>query len=206
MIKTAIKLKMVEENFEAKKYIEDNEMYPIEEVMPPAIEKSEAEVGIIKELSPVKVLNQLRMELKGYYYDYDTEKWVKLREPLMNDKGIGKYLSIISSVVTDLVTFSSYAPEEINKLVQYVCEKAIPVIHINYKEFGIKDKADLQILDIQIFNLTKAAFHKAIGAGDRNVIRGTYGEQTMYRYGYPTPAPLPQQKSIFSKLNLFSRG
>jgi len=174
----------------------------IEEIAPPLINKEEAEVGIIRELSPSKVLNQLRMELKGYSWDYEEGRWVKLREPLMNEKGIGKYLSIMSSVVTDLVTFSSYSPEEINKLVEYVCEKAIPVIHINYKEYGINDKSDLQIIDIQIFNLTKAAFHKALGAGDRNVIRGTYGEQMMYRFGYPTPK---KEQSFFSRINPFSR-
>jgi len=189
------------ENYEDFHKGENPEIEDEEGIAPPFVKKEEAEVGIIRELSPVKVLNQLRMELKGYSWDYDEEKWVKLREPLMNDKGIGKYLTIISSVVTDLVTFSSYQPEEINKLVEYVCEKAIPVIHINYKEFGIKDKSDLQIIDIQIFNLTKAAFHKAMGAGDRNVIRGTYGEQMMYKYGYQQP----RDKSFFSKINPFSR-
>ncbi len=187
-----------------KGYPEDNLVDGLseEEIMPPVVKKEEAEVGIIRELSPLKVLNQLRMELKGYYWNYDEEKWVKLREPLMNDKGIGKYLSIVSSVVTDLVTFSNYRPEEINKLVEFVCEKAIPVIHINYKEYGIKEKSDLQIIDIQIFNLTKAAFHKALGAGDRNVIRGTYGEQMMYKFGYSLPQ---KEKSFLSKINPFSK-
>jgi len=174
----------------------------IEEVIPPIKDKEEgSEVGIIRELSPMKVLYTLRMNLKGYYWDYQEDKWIKLRDPLMNDEGISKYLAIISSVVTDLVTFSSYKPEEINDLVEYVCEKAIPVIHINYKEFGIKDKSDLQIIDIQLFNLTKAAFHKALGAGDRNVIRGTYGEHIMAKYGYPAP----QEKSLLSKINPFRK-
>jgi len=189
-------------NEENPEYYKNFEEVPEEEIMPPIMKKEEAEVGIIRELSPLKVLNQLRMELKGYYWDYDEEKWIKLREPLMNDKGIGKYLAIVSSVVTDLVTFSNYLPEEINKLVEYVCEKAIPVIHINYKEYGIKDKSDLQIIDIQIFNLTKAAFHKALGAGDRNVIRGTYGEQMMYRFGYPAPK---KERGFFSKINPFNK-
>jgi len=183
------------------------EIYPseydeLEEVAPPLMRSDGTEVGIIRELSPLKVLNQLRMELRGYHWDYDEKKWVKLREPLMNDKGIGKYLSIISSVVIDLVTFSNYPHDEINKLVEYVCEKAIPVIHINYKKYGIKDKSDLQILDIQIFNLTKAAFHKALGAGDRNVIGRTYGEQITYRPSYPKH----QEGGILSKLNPFSKG
>lgn len=165
-------------------------------VIPPREKREEsAEVGIIRELSPLKVINQLRMQLKGYSWDYDESKWVKTRDPLMNDKGIGKYLSIISAIVSDLVTFSSYNPNEINPLVEYVCERAIPVIYVNYREYGIQEKSDLPIIDIQIFNLTKAAFHKAMGAGDRNVVRGTFGEQMMYKYD------IPRKKGLFSKIN-----
>lgn len=137
-----------------------------------------SEIGIIKELSPKKVLEQVRMNLKGFYWDAEKKEYIKIpgMEPLMNDVGISKYLSILSSVITDLVTFSNYKHQEINKLTMYVCEKALPTIHINYKEYGIKQKSDLQIIDVQIFNLTLAAFKKAVGAGDRNVVRGTFGE------------------------------
>lgn len=169
-------------------------------IIPPSEHREEsAEVGIIRELSSLKVMNQLRMELKGYYWDYDSEKWVKIREPLMNDKGIGKYLAIIGSIVTDLVTFSNYDPKEIGMLVEYICEKAIPVIHINYKEYGIQEKSDLQIIDLQIFNLTKAALHKAMGAGDRNVVRGTYGEQNMYKNSGSFNEP--KQGGFLSRIN-----
>ena len=74
-----------------------------------------------------------------------------------------KMLDVVASVVTDLLTFSSYKAQEIQPLVLYVCDKAIPTIHVNYKEYGIQDKSDLQIIDIQIFNLTNSAFHKAVG-------------------------------------------
>jgi hypothetical protein len=141
---------------------------------PPQYFSDGSEAGIIKELSPKKVLEQIYMKLKGYEYDYEKQDYFKIAEPLMNDKGISKYISILGSVISDIVTFSNYKADEINNLTLYVCEKAIPTIHINYQEYGIKDKSDLQIIDIQIFNLTLAAFKKAMGAGDRNVVRGTF--------------------------------
>jgi hypothetical protein len=72
------------------------------------------EIGIIKEMSPRKVLEQLRMKLKGFEFDYEKNDYTKISDPLMNDKGISKYLSIMSSVITDLVTFSNYKDDEIN--------------------------------------------------------------------------------------------
>lgn len=179
-------------------------------VMPTGkLEKEDpAEIGIIRELSPKKVLEQLRMNLKGFFWDYEEKEYVRVPgfKPLMNDLGISKYLSIMSSVVTDLVTFSNYQADEINQLCLYVCDKAIPTIHINYKEYGIKEKSDLQIIDLQIFNLTLAAFKKAVGAGDRNVVRGTVSEAMINKQmGMPYPMA-NQPQSFLSKLNPFSRG
>ena len=194
-----------------KEEIEENNYYPDEEVLNTGIAPQDistdrsAEIGIIKELSPRKVLEQLRMNLKGKFYDHDKGDWVKVEgmEPLMNDKGISKYLSIMSGVVTDLVTFSHYEKDEVPALVQYVCDKAIPTIHINYQEYGIKDKSDLQILDIQIFNLTLAAFKKAVGAGDRNVVRGTVQEQV--RASYNAGQVSSQGRGFFANMNPFGR-
>ena len=182
------------------------------DAMPPSrgdISES-TEIGVIRELSPRKVLEQVRMNLKGFFWDYEKKDWIQLPgfSPVMNDKGISKYLSIISSVVTDLVTFSSYKDEEINPLVLYVCDKAIPVIHINYREYGIKEKSDLQIIDIQIFNLTLAAFKKAVGAGDRGVIGRTISENILNRSGGMSQGNMSNRgrTSFLSRINPFSRG
>lgn len=191
---------------ETEKDISGNENYGY--VMPPQEKKEEApEIGIIRELSPKKVLEQLRMNIKGWYWNYEEDKWEKVIEkPLLNDKGISKYLSIVGSVITDLLTFSNYREDEINRYVLFVCEKAIPVIHINYKEYGILEKSDLQIVDIQLFNLTMSAFKKAVGAGDRNVIRGTVSEQIASRmgYGYPVQMSRKERRGFLSKVNPFS--
>lgn len=173
-------------------------------VTPPPDREESPEIGIIRELSPKKVMEQLRMNMKGYFWDYEAKGYLKIIEPLMNERGIAKYLSIVSSVVTDLLTFSSYKEQEIQALVLYVCDKAIPTIHVNYKEYGIQDKSDLQIIDIQIFNLTNSAFHKAVGGGDRSVVRGTVSEAMMSRNfgGQPTRGG-QRETGFLGKLNPF---
>jgi len=187
---------------------------PMEELEEPNIiprvdEREEApEIGIIREMSPKKVLEQLRMNMKGWFWDYQSRKYTRVEgmKPLMNDIGISKYLSIMSSVITDIVTFSNYKEEEINNLVLFVCDKAIPVIHINYKDYGIQQKSDLQIIDIQIFNLTLGAFKKAVASGDRNVIRGTVTEAMMTRTGGIPSQQYPQErKGVLGRINPFGR-
>lgn len=158
------------------------------------------EIGIIKELKTDDVLVKIRMELRGYEFIQEKKKWVKIREPFMNERGINAYMNVLSSV-TRVVTLSNYKEEDIPKRVLYVCEKVIPVLHINYKDFGIKNKSDLPLLDVQLFNLTEAALNKAKAAGDRAVIRGTY---TFDDRGvrYPQGMPPFHQKN---KLNPFAK-
>jgi hypothetical protein len=178
---------------------------PYSGISPPSYDdRDRNEIGIIKEMSPRKVLEQLRMNIKGYYWDSDKKEYIKIpgMHPLMNDKGISKYLSIMSSVITDLVTFSNYKDSEINRLTEYICEKIIPTIHINYVEYGIQEKSDLPIIDVQIFNLTLASFKKAVGAGDRNLVRGVTTENISQR---PSNYNEERRGGFFSKFNPFYR-
>lgn len=189
-----------------------NEPRQQQSVMPPQWreEQENHDIGIIRELSSKRTLEQLRMNLKGFFWDYEKKVYVRMEgfEPLMNDKGIAKYLSIMSSVISDVVTFSSYSDKEVPQLTLHVCEKAIPVIHINYKDYGVKEKSDLQIIDVQIFNLTLGAFKKAIGAGDRGVIGRTISENIMTR-GFQGNQPysnIPQERRGGFLSNLFRKG
>lgn len=173
---------------------------------PPEMREEAAEIGIIKQLSPKKVKEEVRMNLLGYDWDYQKEEWIKTRDPLMNDKGVNKYMSILSSVITDIVTFSNYRPDDVPALTRHVCEQAIPVIYINWREFGVESKSDLPTISLQLFNLSYAAFKKALGGGDRNIIRGTVSENMSQRASYaPSLQGYPQKQSFLNKLNPFSR-
>ena len=165
-----------------------------------------AEVGIIKELSPLKVLKRIRENLRGRFWDEDEKEYKKIEgfEPLMNDYGINKFLTILGSVLNDVVTMSNIPPDEVNRLVLHVCDNTIPVMYIDYKKWGIKSKGDLELLSNQIFMVSYGALHKASGAGDRSVIRGTISENIMQR---TSNVPMPEQgkKGFMSKLNPFAR-
>jgi len=178
-------------------------------IMPPRFDKEEApEIGVIRELSPKKVKEQIRMELKGYYYDYDEKKYIKIQgeEPMMNEKGIQKFISCLAAI-TDTVTFSNYTIEDAKAHTLFVIESCIPTIYINYQEYGIKNKSDLPVLTSKLFVLTYAAFMKAVGAGDRGVIGRTIQESIMNRGNGFRESPIQQERrgGLFSGLNPFRR-
>lgn len=140
-------------------------------IIPPSIQQESESAGIIKELSPRKVLEQVRMNLNGYFFNYDLGKYEQLMKPLMNENGVTKIMWILSSAINDVITFSNYKEGEAEKFTIFVCEKGLFPIHINWREYGIQSKSDLEIIDSMVMNLTFGAFRKALGAGDRNVVR-----------------------------------
>lgn len=148
------------------------------------------------------------MELKGFEYDKEKKKWVKIEgeTPMMNDLGIQKFLNSFPAI-TDTVTFSNYTFEVADKITLFIMESSIPSIYVNYKEYGIKDKSDLPILTAKLFTLTHAAFHQAVGAGHKRVIGRTISESIMTRSGEVRMAQqqLQERGGIFSRINPFSR-
>jgi hypothetical protein len=177
-------------------------------VMPPRFNDREEspEIGVIRELSPKKVKEQIRMELKGYSYDYEEKKYIKIEGevPMMNELGIQKYISCLSAV-TDTVTFSNYTLEDAKAHTLFVMESVIPTLYINYKDYGITSKCDLPVLTSKLFNLTYAAFMKAVGAGDRGVIGRTIQESIMTRAGQQQFQQPQQKGGIFNNINPFKR-
>lgn len=176
-------------------------------IMPPRFQDRDdsPEIGVIRELSPKKVKEQIRMELKGFSYDYEQKKYIKIEGeiPMMNELGIQKFISCLSAV-TDTVTFSNYTLEDAKRHTLFVVESVIPTIYINYKEYGIENKCDLPVLTSKLFNLTYAAFMKAVGAGDRGVIGRTIQESIMTRAGQQQQLPNQDKGGIFG-INPFRR-
>jgi len=186
-------------------YEEDYLENPENKFMPPPERKEESpEIGIIREFDPRKVIEAERHYLRGEFWDEEKERYVRMKgvAPLMNEKGISKYLSMITIPVSSLVTFGNYTIEEVNALTRYFCHQAIPVLHINYLEYGI-DKKNLPILTSHTFFWTFAALKKGLGAGDRNIIGRSIQENIITRQG---ALQMPTKKrSMLDKLNPFAR-
>lgn len=173
---------------------------------PPEKRDAETEIGIIKELSPAKIIEQIRMQLKGFEYDYLEDKWIKIAEPMMNEKGIKYFIwSVRSAGVTDITTFSNYAPDEISKRVEFVVCQAIPIMYLWHKEFGI-EKQSLPIITSFLFTLSESSFKKSQNAGDRSVIGRTIQEQIMNRSQFANMGFQPQERpSLLQSLNPFHK-
>lgn len=171
--------------------------------LPPIKEPDPAEIGIIRELNPKKILDDIKMEMSGYAWDPQLKKYVKVdgMKPLMNEIGIAKFLNILSSFVSQLVTFSNFTQERVDRLVNLIVEETYFNVGINWREFGIPSKSDIATVQLKILMTAIASLSRAVGAGDRNVVRGAVTESIMNRQLPNQYSQEPQ--SLMSKLNPF---
>ena len=160
---------------------------------------NESSIGIIKELDPKNQLNLVRHYLNGEEWDDREKKYIKSFDPVMNEKGVSKFISILAACVSSLTTFSHFREDDISKLALYICKNAIPVIYVYYKEYGITDKSNLSILDSQLLIMTLSALRKAYGAGDRSVIGRTISESI----NSSMPQPFRDRRNIIDRINPF---
>ncbi len=174
-------------------------------LIPPRNKNDDNSIGIIKALSPKNVLEQIRHQLCGEYWEEGEKKWSKIPyyEPLMNEKGIAFILRILSSHLTDVVTFSSYKEEDIYPVVSNIMHSIIPTLYINYKDFGITNKTYLPIISNEIFVLVYSAFRKSLGAGDRGVIGRTITEEI--KGVNPMTFQNQERDGFLSRLNPFRK-
>lgn len=151
------------------------------------------EIGIIKGLSPDKVLERIEYRLRGYSWNAGKKEWYKIRDPIMNEEGIQNIIQILASV-SEVVTMSNFDKTEIPILVYEVIRKNLPYFFVYSEEYQLRPN-DFNIISTTLLTFTLASFKKAQGAGDRNVIRGTLSENILMRQA-STQGPPQGERSM----------
>ena len=168
---------------------------------PPQQQQADS-VGIIRELSPLKVLKSIKELLNGKVINEKTGEYEQMHKPLLNEYGIGEIMAILSASMNDVVTMSNFDRERADKLINLTMKNAIFTMYIYHEDWGIK-KDNLLILENIIMNTTCGAFGKSVGAGERAIIRGVVSENILQRN---PNMPLPEQKkSWWQRSNPFNK-
>jgi len=109
------------------------------------------QAALVEQTNPEHVLKEIELKLKGFRLDNNGELQ-KQGEPLMNQRGIGRLLFLISSIVTQNTILSHLEEKEISNLIIRIGDDIIDDLTLNWKEYGIQDKIMLdQIVDSVLF-------------------------------------------------------
>jgi hypothetical protein len=136
-----------------------------------------AEIGIIKGLSPERLITKIELRLRGYIYNSLNRTWEKSREGIMNEVGIGNFLACLQ-VIEDNVAFSFYHEKDIPRYVYYAFAQNYPTFITYANEFDL-DYKDYNIIETVLFHYILSVYMAARHGGHRNAVRGTLSENVM---------------------------
>lgn len=120
------------------------------EMSAPAImqQQQQVQAAIVEQTNPSHILEEIELKLKGYKMNWDGSL-KRVSEPLMNNRGIGRMLFILSSVVNQNTILSHLQDDEIGRLIVRVSDDIIDDLVLNWKEYDIQDKILLDyIVDV----------------------------------------------------------
>lgn len=162
-------------------------------------------IQIVKALESDPVLQDRVADLLGFMYVPldDVESAVQFRPPVMNKLGIGNFINVCKSISKDY-EFSNIHEDEIPKRILHLFSKNIPYFFVYYKEFGLA-RSDFNIIETSLFSIIDSILHKAKGGGHRNVIRGTYSEDTLGKILKGSEQQAKETGGFLSNLNPFKK-
>ena len=149
------------------------------------------QAAIIEQTNPDRVLRDIELRLKGKEERADGTIQ-KVSEPLMNDLGIGRIRSLLSSVINQNTILSYLEMDEIGRIMIKLGDDIGDSLEINWKEFGINDKTILDhIVDICLIP-TFMTLKRAYKQNEKNWLNKAVIENIN-----TSPRMMPQKKEGF---------
>jgi len=159
--------------------------------------QQETQAVLIEQLSPDKIIENIKLILEGSIRDeYGEIK--KIGDPLMNQKGVNNLMISIRSVVNINTIMSAIREEKINEFMIDLMDEIIDDLTLNWKEYDIKNKSNLDKIEGIIKRMAYPAFMRSKEGGERIFLKGVTVENISSR---PTFQPM-KKEGFFERFKL----
>ena len=138
--------------------------------------------SIILLTDPEDVLERLRYTLEGKEINGNGEL-IHIGEPLMNDNGINRVMSLVRTTVNRGVFLSDFKDAEIKSLMDFLGDTLAKSLMTNRDNFGISDDRIRDDIYFLVLFSCFAALKRAWEAGEKKFWKGSTHELTMRQQG-----------------------
>lgn len=160
-------------------------------------QQDENRAVLVDQTNPDKVVETIILSLKGLKKDMYGQI-VKYREPVMNDLGIGDMEFLMRAVVNQNTILSHLDEQRINNIILRLGKDIVDALSLNWKEYGIKDKALLSFIDSSILIPCYMALQRAWEQNEKNWL----GKISVENISNAPKLPMPKRDGFWSKFRL----
>jgi len=133
--------------------------------------------NMIEMTDPEIQLTRLEYHFRGYIPD-DSGNFVKKYEPIINDKGINKVMSLLRSVTNPITFMTNLEETDVENHTMYFADALIKMLMINKREFEINNDSDRTAIVVSCVSLARMSLRRGLKEGERRFWKGSSMEIT----------------------------
>lgn len=160
-------------------------------------DRQAVQAALIEQINPNKIVEEIKLTLEGKIRD-ELGEIKQIGPPLMNDNGINKVIILVRSVVNLNTVMSAMEEKKINELMIELMDKIIDDLSLNWKEYKIKTKTDLDTIEGIIKFMAYPTLMRANLGGERRFL----GRVTVENISTAPRMPEAKKEGFFSRFKL----
>lgn len=122
---------------------------------------------LVEQTNPKKIVEDIMLRLRGVERKPDGTI-VRVAEAKMNEYGLGRIWFILESHINQNVILSHLDSEQIAPLMDVLSNDLVDSLSLNWRDFGIKNKTDLDDINNSILMNIYLALKRAEGQNEKN--------------------------------------
>lgn len=156
-----------------------NSLKGINNIIPSYIHKDENTSVVFEALRSKSLVDNKVMQYMGFEFFPLQNEWVRIREPIMNERGISKIIHFIRTTAEE-IEFSHIEKEDINRYALNLLKNELVEMFLNYKKYDLSP-SDFGLIFSDLVKFTISSLNKAKHGGHRGAFTRTISEDTIQK-------------------------
>ncbi len=166
-----------QQNIDAERSMKEPQLYS---------EIQQVKAVLVDETNPKRIVHSILLRLQGEMENPDGTR-VSIGEAKVNKKGISSIWFILDSHINQNVILSHLDRKEITSIMDSLQDDLVDDLGLNYKEYGIVNKTDLDTINNSILVNIFLCLKRAEGQNEKNWLKGITSEQVIGGSRMPSP-------------------
>ena len=185
-----------EEQYRAQEYLQQQQIQGQQQAYAPQLfeQIQQRNAVLVEQTNPKKIVKDIVLRLKGMELLPNGQE-VSVATPKMNKKGIEKMSFLLDSHINQNVILSHLNEDEIGSIIISLGDDLVDSLALNWREFGIQDKTDLDDINNSILMNVFFALKRAEGQNEKNWL----GKISVENIGQGTQMPGVKKGGFWDK-------
>lgn len=157
------------DQYEAQAAIQQQAMQGQTSVYAPqmAEQAHQTQAILVEQTNPNKVVKEIMLTLRGLEENPDGSV-TQVGEAKMNDKGIRNVWVWCKGAINQGLILSHYEDYQISHIMDSIQQDFVDDLALNWKEYGIQNKTDLDLINNVVLINIDACLRRALGQNEKN--------------------------------------